>query len=125
MAIGIITFSIMSITLTLNTNSTIIAMIILKSVSHFIVTLSVVELSVIMLNGTPRFENHKLMRITLYLETSGTNVIKLFTTVIYHHSTVIPSFCVLKLYYLGNYCVMGVNYRGILTLEKVGFELLR
>ncbi len=53
------------------------------------------------------------------------NVIKLFTMVIYHHSTVIPSFCVIKLYYLGNYCGMAVNYCGILTLEKVGLELLQ
>jgi hypothetical protein len=30
----------------------------------------------------------------------GAYVIKLFTAVIYHHSTVIPSFCVIKLYYL-------------------------
>jgi hypothetical protein len=55
--------------------------------------------------------------------TPGANVIKLFTAVIYNHSTVTPSFCVIKLYYLGNYCVMAVNYRGILTLEKVGLEL--
>jgi len=55
----------------------------------------------------------------------GANVIKLFTAVIYHHSMVIPSFCVIKLYYLGNYCGMAVNYCGILTLEKVGLELLR
>ena len=53
----------------------------------------------------------------------GANVIKLFTVVIYHHSMVIPSFCVIKLYYLGNYCGMAINYRGILTLEKVGLEL--
>jgi hypothetical protein len=56
------------------------------------------------------------------VQTPGTNVIKLFTMVIYHHSTVIPSFCVIELYYLGNYCGMGGNYFGILTLEKVGLE---
>ncbi len=50
---------------------------------------------------------------------------KLFTAVIYHHSMVISSFCVIKLYYLGNYCGMAVNYCGILTLDKVGLELLR
>jgi hypothetical protein len=54
----------------------------------------------------------------------GANVIKKFNDVIYHHSTVIPSFCVMKLYNLGNYCVMAVNYHSILTLEKVVFELL-
>jgi hypothetical protein len=32
--------------------------------------------------------------------------------VIYCHSTVILSFCVIKLYYLGNYCGMAVNYHG-------------
>jgi hypothetical protein len=40
----------------------------------------------------------------------GANVIKLFTAVIYCHSMVIPSFCVIKLYYLGNYHGMAVNY---------------
>ena len=53
--------------------------------------------------------------------TPGANVIKLFTAVIYHHSTVIPSFCVIKLYYLGNYHGMAVNYHGIklfITLAK-------
>jgi hypothetical protein len=48
---------------------------------------------------------------------------KLFTMVIYHHSMVIPPFCVIKLYYRGNYCGMAVNYSRILTLEKVGLEL--
>ncbi len=38
------------------------------------------------------------------------NVIKLFTAVIYRHSMVIPSFCVIKHHYLGNYCRMVVNY---------------
>jgi hypothetical protein len=55
----------------------------------------------------------------------GANVIKLFTTVIYCHSRVIPSFCVITWYYYGNYCGMLVSntiviYHGILTLEKVG-----
>jgi hypothetical protein len=51
------------------------------------------------------------------------NVIKLFTTVIYHHSMVIPSFCVIKLCYLENYSGMAVNYDGILTIEKVGLKV--
>jgi hypothetical protein len=55
----------------------------------------------------------------------GANVIKLFTVVIYNYSMVIPSFCVIKPYYLENYCGMAVNYHGILTLEKVGLELPR
>jgi hypothetical protein len=52
-------------------------------------------------------------------------VIKLFTAVIYHRSTVMPSFCVIKLYYLGNYCGMAGYYCSILTLEKIGLELLQ
>ncbi len=56
---------------------------------------------------------------------SGANVIKLFTAVIYCHSTVIPSFCVIKWYYYGSYCGMLVSdtmviYHGISTLEKIG-----
>jgi hypothetical protein len=50
---------------------------------------------------------------------SGADVMKLFIAVIYHHSMVIPSFCVIKLYYLGSLSGMAVNYCGILTLEKV------
>jgi len=41
------------------------------------------------------------------------HVIKLFTPVIYCHSMAIPSFCVIKLYYLGNYHGMAVIYCGI------------
>ncbi len=52
----------------------------------------------------------------------GPNVIKLFTVVIYRHSMVIQSFCVIKQHYLGNYCRMAVNdhrnnYNIVLTLE--------
>jgi hypothetical protein len=48
----------------------------------------------------------------------GPNVIKLFTAVIYRHSMVIPSFCVKKQHYLGNYCRMAVNYhRNIYNIE--------
>jgi hypothetical protein len=47
----------------------------------------------------------------------------LFTAVIYHHSMVMLSFCVIKLYYLENYPGMKVNYHGILTLEKVWLKL--
>jgi hypothetical protein len=36
---------------------------------------------------------------------------------------VIPSFCVIKLYFLGNYCGMAVNYCSILTPKKIGVEL--
>jgi hypothetical protein len=65
------------------------------------------------------------------------NVIKHFTVVIYCHSMVILSSCVIKLHYLGNYCGLAVNYDGIcetnvikqnltysesiLNLEKLGF----
>jgi hypothetical protein len=49
---------------------------------------------------------------------------KTFTAVIYHHSMVILSFCVIKLYNPGNYCGMAVNYHSILTLEKEELEVL-
>jgi hypothetical protein len=49
---------------------------------------------------------------------SGSNVIKLFTAVIYHHSMVIPPFCVIKQHYLGYYCTMAVNYhRNIYNID--------
>jgi hypothetical protein len=51
---------------------------------------------------------------------SGANVIKLFTMVIYSHSMVIPSLCVIKLYYLGNYHGMTVNYHGIKLFYNIG-----
>jgi hypothetical protein len=34
---------------------------------------------------------------------------ELFTAVVYHHSMVILSFCVIELYYLENYSGMAVN----------------
>ncbi len=37
---------------------------------------------------------------------------KLFTTIIYRHSMVIPSFCVIKHYYYSKYHRMAVNYHG-------------
>ncbi len=42
----------------------------------------------------------------------GANVIKLFTMVNYHNAIVIPSFCIIKLHYLGNYNGMALNYNG-------------
>jgi hypothetical protein len=55
---------------------------------------------------------------------SGANVIKLFTAVIYCHSMVRPSFCVIKLYYLGNYHGMAVNYHGIKLFYNIGQKSL-
>ena len=54
----------------------------------------------------------------------GANVIKLFTAVIYCHSMVISSFCVIKLYYLGNYHEMAVNYHGIKLFYNIGQKSL-
>ncbi len=53
------------------------------------------------------------------VQAPGANVIKLFTVVIYHHFVVIPSFYVIKLYYLRNLYRMSV----ILTLEKARLKL--
>jgi hypothetical protein len=36
---------------------------------------------------------------------------------------VILSFCVIKLYYLGNYSGITINYSSILTPEKAGLKL--
>jgi hypothetical protein len=44
--------------------------------------------------------------------TRGASVIKLFTAVMYCHSMVIPSSCVIKQYYCGDYPTMEVNYHG-------------
>ncbi len=46
----------------------------------------------------------------------GLNVIKLFTTVIYCHYIVIPSFCTIKQYFLGNYRGVVANYLDIVFL---------
>ncbi len=56
------------------------------------------------------------------VQAPGANVINLFTAVIYHHSFVIPSFCV-KDNYLGQYHGIAVNYCSILTLEMEGLKL--
>jgi hypothetical protein len=41
------------------------------------------------------------------------NIKRLFIGEIYRHSMVIPSFCVIKLHYLSNYCGMAVHYLDI------------
>ncbi len=51
------------------------------------------------------------------------NFIKLFTVVIYRHSIVIPSFCVIKQHYLGKYCRMAVNYCGICVNNAIAHNL--
>jgi hypothetical protein len=66
--------------------------------------------------------NYRGIFITL---TPGVNVIKLFTSVIYHHYTVILSFCVIELNYAENHHGMAVNYHTILTLQKVGLKVPR
>ncbi len=49
---------------------------------------------------------------------------KTFYQVIYCHSIVIPSFCVIKLHYLGNYHGMAVNYLGIKLFYIIGQKSL-
>jgi hypothetical protein len=55
----------------------------------------------------------------------GANVIKLFTAVIYCHSMVILSFCVIKQLYLGNYCRKAVNYCGICVTNVIKHNLTK
>jgi hypothetical protein len=55
----------------------------------------------------------------------GPNVIKLFTTVIYCHSIVIPSFCVIKQHCLGNNCRMAVNYCDICVTNVMKHNLTK
>jgi hypothetical protein len=43
--------------------------------------------------------------------------------VIYCHSMVIPSFCVIKQHYLGNCCGMAVNYQGICGTNVIKHNL--
>ena len=45
-------------------------------------------------------------------------------TLIYCDSRVIPSFCVINLYYLGNYLGMAVNYQGIKLFYNIGQKCL-
>jgi hypothetical protein len=45
--------------------------------------------------------------------------------VIYCHSTVILSFCVIKLYYDGHYCEMAVNYQGICETSVIKHNLTK
>jgi hypothetical protein len=53
----------------------------------------------------------------------GPNVIKLFTTLIYLHSMVMPSFCAIKLNDLGNYSGMAVNYHGVCETNAIKHNL--
>jgi hypothetical protein len=54
------------------------------------------------------------------VQAPGPNEMKLFTVVIYCHSMVIPSFCVIKQHYLGNYHGMAVNNQGIKLFYNIG-----
>ncbi len=54
---------------------------------------------------------------------AGANVKKKFTMVIYCRSVVIPSFCVIKMQYLGNYGGMAVNYHGIFVTNVIKHNL--
>jgi hypothetical protein len=65
----------------------------------------------------------KRMRSAAMCQTNWGQCYKTFTAVSYHHSMVITSFCVIELYYLGNYNGMAVNYQCILTLEEVRLKL--
>jgi len=58
-----------------------------------------------------------------WIQTQGPNVIKLLTTVIYFHSIVTPSFCVIKQHYLGIYCGMAVNYHRICVTNVIKHNL--
>jgi hypothetical protein len=57
------------------------------------------------------FANYDCKKFIIF--SPGANVIKLFTAVIYHHSMVIMSFCVIKLNYPENYRGMALNYHSI------------
>ncbi len=58
--------------------------------------------------ATLRYTHIMFMKLT-----PGADVIKRFTVLNNCHSIVIPSFRVIKVYYLNNYCGMAVNYNGI------------
>jgi hypothetical protein len=64
--------------------------------------------------------NYRSILITL---APGPIVIKLVAAVIYRHSMVILSFCVIKQHYLGNQCGMAVNYLGICVIKVIKHNL--
>ncbi len=68
------------------------------------------------------FELHVPQRVII--SSPEPNVIELFTEVSYRHSMVIPSFCVIKLYYLGNCHGMTVIYHGIKLFYNIGEKSL-
>ena len=51
------------------------------------------------------------------------NIIRIFIMVIYCHSMVLPSFCVIKQYYRGNYCRMAIDYCGICVTNVLKHNL--
>jgi hypothetical protein len=64
------------------------------------------------LKGHFFFNRIDLKQVKEMLRQPVANAIKLFSKVIYHHSMVIMSFCVIKLHNLGNYHGMAVNIHG-------------
>ncbi len=57
-------------------------------------------------------ESKILQRFCFVSLEPGGQYYKLFTVVIYHHSMVMLSFCVMKIYYPEKYCGMAVYYHG-------------
>jgi hypothetical protein len=58
--------------------------------------------SITIVNVTPQFGAYLYDRKTFTIQAIAVIVIKLFTAVNYHQSMVMQSFCVIKLYHLGN-----------------------
>jgi hypothetical protein len=53
------------------------------------------------------------------VQATGGFDVKLFTSVIYHHSMVILSFCVIKQHYERDYHGLAVNYNGICVTNVI------
>jgi hypothetical protein len=76
---------------------------------------------IIIIKYTVKFSSAVMQEKNRFVNTRpGANVIKLFTVVICCHSMVIPLFCVINLYYFGNYHGMAVNYHGIKLFYNIG-----
>jgi hypothetical protein len=71
---------------------------------------------------TRKSKNETMVRKVWKIHLDST-VIKLFTAVIYRHSMVILSFCVMNTYYLGNYNGLAVDYHGICKTNVIKHNL--
>ena len=73
--------------------------------------------------GEPELDNEGCFHTSAPKIIYQVPMLNFFTAVVYCHSMVMQSFCVIKQHNLGNYCRMAVNYCGICVTNVTKHDL--